>query len=203
MTKKWGLLRSLYQCWSCLAWCQWLRWVNQHWNVTPPGTVYSTHVFFNIDRSVKNPWPQRLCLPWRHSQASRVTLYPGCACLLLNPTLKWALRASWSFPLGKRPQNQVCGVLLPSVNISYYSSRSPFENVIDFLVSVDKPALDPNAAKAWTLSANDMDDDDVVSDLCGFFVFHISLMVILNMPLPCLFFSGPGRFRCSVGCRWL
>ncbi|CAB1323317.1 unnamed protein product [Coregonus sp. 'balchen'] len=25
----------------------------------------------------------------------------------------------------------------------------------------DKPALDPNAAKAWTLSANDMDDDDV------------------------------------------
>lgn len=103
--------------------------------------------------------------------------------------------------MGKRPQNQVCGVLLPSVNISYYSSRSPFENVIDFLVSVDKPALDPNAAKAWTLSANDMDDDDVVSDLCGFFVFHISLMVILNMPLPCLFFSGPGRFRCSVGCR--
>ncbi|XP_041746025.1 anamorsin isoform X2 [Coregonus clupeaformis] len=26
---------------------------------------------------------------------------------------------------------------------------------------VHKPALDPNAAKAWTLSANDMDDDDV------------------------------------------
>lgn len=30
-------------------------------------------------------------------------------------------------------------------------------------VSVEKPALDPNAAKMWTLSANDMNDDDVVS----------------------------------------
>ncbi|MGH0146624.1 UNVERIFIED_CONTAM: hypothetical protein FKN15_063250 [Acipenser sinensis] len=29
----------------------------------------------------------------------------------------------------------------------------------------EKPALDPNAAKMWTLSANDIDDDDVVSEL--------------------------------------
>lgn len=27
----------------------------------------------------------------------------------------------------------------------------------------EKPALDPGAAKLWTLSANDMDDDDIVS----------------------------------------
>lgn len=27
----------------------------------------------------------------------------------------------------------------------------------------EKPALDPGAAKLWTLSANDIDDDDVVS----------------------------------------
>lgn len=33
---------------------------------------------------------------------------------------------------------------------------------IPFLVAEDKPALDPNVEKAWTLSANDMDDDDVV-----------------------------------------
>lgn len=30
-------------------------------------------------------------------------------------------------------------------------------------VLAEKPALDPTAAKLWTLSANDMDDDDVVS----------------------------------------
>ena len=29
----------------------------------------------------------------------------------------------------------------------------------------EKPALDPNAAKMWTLSANDMDDEAVVSKL--------------------------------------
>lgn len=29
--------------------------------------------------------------------------------------------------------------------------------------SAEKPALDPNVVKMWTLSANDMNDDDVVS----------------------------------------
>lgn len=31
------------------------------------------------------------------------------------------------------------------------------------MVSAEKPALDPNTVKMWMLSANDMDDDDVVS----------------------------------------
>lgn len=30
-----------------------------------------------------------------------------------------------------------------------------------------KPAVDPAAAKLWTLSANDMEDESVVSQLCG------------------------------------
>lgn len=35
----------------------------------------------------------------------------------------------------------------------------------------EKPALDPSAAKMWTLSANDMDDDDVVSISVWTFLF--------------------------------
>lgn len=31
------------------------------------------------------------------------------------------------------------------------------------MISAEKPALDPNTVKMWTLSANDMDDGDVVS----------------------------------------
>lgn len=38
----------------------------------------------------------------------------------------------------------------------------PHARKIVFLLAA-KPALDPNAAKMWTLSANDMDDEAVVS----------------------------------------
>lgn len=34
--------------------------------------------------------------------------------------------------------------------------------ITQHLFSAEKPALDPSTAQKWTLSANEMDDDDVV-----------------------------------------
>lgn len=194
MTNNWGLLKNLCQPWSCLAWCLSLRWVNQHWNGKYPllqALYMLTHFLFtNIGRSVKDPWPQKLCLPWGHLQASRGTLSPGCACLLLNPTLKWALRASWSFPLGKRPQNQVCGVLLPSVTISNVSSCFWPLQMYSFSCCRRQTSSWPQCWKGM----------DPVSQWHGWWWCGVCLFVFvcrsiwfiafddgLNMPFPCLF----------------
>lgn len=37
------------------------------------------------------------------------------------------------------------------------------EKIFQCVVSAEKPALDPDTVKMWTLSATDMNDDDVVS----------------------------------------
>lgn len=41
------------------------------------------------------------------------------------------------------------------------------ELVFFYWLNSGKPAVDPAAAKLWTLSANDMEDESVVSQLCG------------------------------------
>jgi len=49
------------------------------------------------------------------------------------------------------------------------------------LISAEKPALDPSTAQKWTLSANDIDDDDVVcNDL-----FSLVLFVKYTYPTRC------------------
>jgi len=50
-----------------------------------------------------------------------------------------------------------------------------------YLISAEKPALDPSTAQKWTLSANDIDDDDVVcNDL-----FSLVLFVKYTYPTRC------------------
>lgn len=51
------------------------------------------------------------------------------------------------------------------------------------LISAEKPALDPSTAQKWTLSANDIDDDDVVcNDL-------FSLVPFVKYPYPARCFA--------------
>lgn len=44
-----------------------------------------------------------------------------------------------------------------------------------FVLAPGKPSVDPAAAKLWTLSANDMNDEDMVSGfLCETLLFFLS-----------------------------
>lgn len=51
-------------------------------------------------------------------------------------------------------------------------------------VSSEKPALDPNTAKMWTLSVNDMDDDDVVRNVQFMYVPNDVWLSSISIYLP-------------------
>lgn len=82
--------------------------------------------------------------------------------------------------------------------------RLKMNNLINpqHLFSAEKPALDPSTEQKWTLSVNDMDDDDVV---CNDRFCHLSILCLLCIThhiVLLLRFVGFGRFRCTFGCWW-
>lgn len=59
--------------------------------------------------------------------------------------------------------------------------------VVTCAFSADKPALDPNTVKMWMLSANDMNDDDLVKYfyLFIYFTFCVSVGYRIYFPPLC------------------
>lgn len=64
-------------------------------------------------------------------------------------------------------------------------------------MSAEKPALDPNTVKMWMLSANDMNDDDLVS--CGDVGVTAVYYAVLTEALCFPFVAGSGGLGCSFG----
>lgn len=141
----------------------------QHINDSVACTYYYSSFWF-LSRSAKESWVQKHWALSEVAQATRATLCPGPACLPPSQTLKWAHRANWNSLLGRRSQvsffNDNLFVLLAHLCVCCTCGvigEWPIGPTVVLLA--EKPALDPNAAKMWTLSANDMDDEAVVSTL--------------------------------------
>lgn len=71
--------------------------------------------------------------------------------------------------------NEILNTLYSSCCIFWFGCCS---HLVTSVMSAEKPALDPNTVKMWMLSANDMNDDDLVScDDVGVLVQPQSIML--------------------------